>query len=216
MNDKELKELAVRFAKEFWNRDLKIGVCFKELRKGRYGQYEYWYKRDRRGKVSGYTPKGISISPSLKNKRTQLELVLKHELAHWYCQTSGKSFSDGSRDFEAELLRIGATSTGHDLNDFEGAVASSKQIQKEFVEGKRNLKGSKSFTYEEVEPSKDGYEKEYKVFYDGTYLGNIGKWKWGKYRWNPITDYHEYNRLSWTARKHAVEDMLKKYKEKHS
>jgi predicted SprT family Zn-dependent metalloprotease len=219
MNNIELKQMAEGFAQEFWGRTVNIPVRFGKLKGKTYGHYSYYYKR-KNGKVTGYRPHEIVISNQhgfeKKENRKQLESVLKHELCHWYCQTSGKSFSDGAKDFEAELLKVGAMSTHLNLFKDENWEVS-KQRQQETVEGKRTLMGSKDFSYIEEGLTEDerkaGYEKIYLVYYNGKLIGRVKKWSWGKYRWNPESKFKQYNRLSWTARKNAVEDLLKVAKE---
>ncbi|UKL30053.1 hypothetical protein [Bacillus phage PK2] len=216
MNNTQLKAMAQKYAKEFWGMELNFPVYFAKLKGKRYGEYAYYYKRNRKRKVVGHTPKHIAISNShgfeKPENRKQLESVLKHELCHWYCQQTGKSFSDGSKDFEAELLKRGAMSTHLDLFDEENFKVSA-QRQKETIEGKRNLMGSKAFDYVEEplteDEKKQNYERKYKVYYNGVFIGKVKKWSWGKYLWNPESEFKEYGRLSWTARKGAGEELLK-------
>jgi predicted SprT family Zn-dependent metalloprotease len=221
MNNTELKALANKFAKEFWGMEVNFPVYFTKLKGKRYGEYAYYYKRNKKRKVIGWTPKHIAISNTHSfdkpENRKQLESVLKHELCHWYCQQTGKSFSDGSKDFEAELLKRGAMSTHLNLFN-EDNWEVSRRRQQETIEGRRNLMGSKDFEYVEEplteEEKKASYERKYKVYYNGVFIGKVKKWNWGKYRWNPESDHKEYKRMSWTARKNAVEDLLKVAKQK--
>ena len=208
----DLQRLASQFAEDFWGMEIRFPVRFMETTGKAYGQYVY------RKKGKTFTPVEIRISNKHglqePENRKHLESVLKHELCHWYCQMTGKSYKDGSKDFEAELLKRGAMSTRFNLFKEESWEKSAQQ-QAEVVSGKRNRLGDTSFKYYQsgkLRPTDS--RKLFIVFYNGIKVGELYKYPRGKYQWAPLSEYHEFpENLAYLTRKGASEALLEKARE---
>lgn len=203
----ELEEKGKELAKKYWNMDFNLPVFLTdEIKNSLYGAYAYKYIRNRVGKVTGYSPDYIMINSKKVFSDDQLIDLLKHELCHWACQQSGKPFLDGSKHFESELYRIGATST---RTNFDKEVSTAYQTR--VIEGKETIQGNTEFSYKSIHTS--DYKSEYFVYYKGVNLGTLGNYGYGKYRWNPSSPFKEFGSMCWTARKYGAKALLKAYEE---
>jgi SprT-like protein len=92
---------AQQFALKYWNRtfDIEIELVNRDWKSmaGCYIRYKDGRKIIRMSKI--------------KNKRlSDLEVLgtLKHEMVHWVLDITNKNFSDESKDFVEECIRVGA------------------------------------------------------------------------------------------------------------
>lgn len=111
MIDLELiKEKAKFYAKELWELDFDLPIFINNRYKNRMGCTNY-----KRGKENQEIPINIMLARYLfdgKYKELTIDDTLIHELCHWYCSINGKNSNDGSKDFEEELHKIGASTSG--------------------------------------------------------------------------------------------------------
>lgn len=139
MSKREFTNTAKRYAKEYWDITLDIPISWEHHPKSSsYGQFYYLYKKNKAGKIIDKIPLRIVMNIYKLTEFTDELLldVLKHELTHWACLKRKRPFSDGSKYFEKELLRIGASSTGFDMlkNDYK---EKSLEYQKDIIENKK-------------------------------------------------------------------------------
>lgn len=89
--------------------DFDLPMSINNRYKNKMGCIKY---KDRKAKV----PEKIILAGHIFDTKYYDELnvddTILHELCHWYCSSTGKNSSDKSRDFEAELKRIGASTSG--------------------------------------------------------------------------------------------------------
>ena len=103
---KELQTFANNFCKSTWNLDAPEIKVNNRLRTS-LGRYVY-------NNYHGYSYielNGKQVALEGQFHCNILETVVMHELTHYAMHTLGKPFNDGDREFENELLRVGASSS---------------------------------------------------------------------------------------------------------
>lgn len=100
MNNEKLQELADTLSQKHWKTSVSVPVEFC----GRIKALGSFRHRE--------PSKALKIKIKKGLEGEELIDTLLHELCHWYCFTNGLEYKDGSKDFEDELRRVGATSTG--------------------------------------------------------------------------------------------------------
>lgn len=201
-------EMAKELSRTLFDRHLDIPVyLFNDVESKSYGFYRYQYRRTRKTRqVIGYKPIGIYLNAiKMSYNEDKMIDVLKHELCHWACQQSGKPFKDGSKNFESELLRIGASSTRTDF-DSERSTAYQQQVKN----GELNRLGRADFTY--VKKRNHYMQTYYDVYHDGAYIGKVINCNSGTFKWKPESvtgKYHE--NTYWRTRKACVEQLYADY-----
>lgn len=104
----QVKEKCRVWAKEIWGLNFDLPVEFSGRMTRTLGYYRY------RILGSRIIPVKLQFAKSLLNgdyKIDTVDSVILHELCHWALSQLNKPFSDGHPVFEAELKRIGASST---------------------------------------------------------------------------------------------------------
>lgn len=99
-------EYAADFTLKTWNKKLDIPINISFRGKSRYGVFKYYKNKEKRK-----GQKEIILYLNKINNLEDAKNILRHELCHWFCYTSGLDYHDGSIDFERELLKVDATST---------------------------------------------------------------------------------------------------------
>lgn len=120
IND-ELTNRAKFFAKTLWHRNYKLPVRVN----GRFRSSLGMYWTDENG-----NPHSIELSKGVLEDEYVLSDTLLHELCHWYCHARNKRFKDGSKDFEKELKRVGATSTRTDVEVHDPKILELNRLYK--------------------------------------------------------------------------------------
>jgi len=118
------------YAKELWDLDFDLPIVLNGRYKSVMGSVHY---KDREGKI----PEKLVLAEFLfdgKHNELTLDDTLLHELCHWYCSVSGKESRDNSRDFETELYKIGASSTGTAYHVGTSYIGKCKKCGKEVIE----------------------------------------------------------------------------------
>lgn len=131
MNNLEIiREKAKFYAKELWGLDFNLPIILNGRYKNIMGSLYY---KDREAKI----PEKIMLAGSLfdgKYNELTIDDTLLHELCHWYCSISGKQSRDNSRDFEKELYKIGASSTGTAFHVGTSYIGKCKKCGKVVIE----------------------------------------------------------------------------------
>lgn len=102
---------AKTFVKELWNIDFDISIELSGKMTSTLGYVAYKYNRINRTEI----PIKMKIASRLVSgdyKEETIDGVILHECCHYALMKLGKPASDGHPVFEAELKRIGASSTG--------------------------------------------------------------------------------------------------------
>lgn len=110
LNEDQLTMLVADIAKEIWNVNISIPINVSKKMKRMFGYF--MTKTNGRGQTKAVK---LSFAYRLVNgdyKLLTIVDVIKHELAHYMVFTNGIGFHDGDMEFENELIRIGAHSTG--------------------------------------------------------------------------------------------------------
>lgn len=98
------RELAVKYAKKYWNLDFKLPVYITDNPERGLGAFISLNKK----------PFRIELHTNLIENYADKDIngVLLHELCHWAMYVQGLEWEDGTETFENELKRIGAPATG--------------------------------------------------------------------------------------------------------
>ncbi|WAX16640.1 hypothetical protein LC76P1_00203 [Lysinibacillus phage LC76P1] len=204
---KGLKKVCQDIARIYFGREFNLPVKFINDEKVNMWACYTYYSSKKNGKIV-YKAHSITVNFKREYSREELIGMLKHEVCHWACQMSGKAFRDGSKNFESELYRIGAPST-HVGNDMD----KSKEIQEAIINGELSVLGRAGFEYDRIwDGLRPRFKLAYRVKYQGVYIGEVHKCKYGKYIWIPVISEKDLtSTLAWNTRKGAVEELLKRY-----
>lgn len=130
MNLNIITQKAKFYAKELWGLNFDIPIVLNGRYKSVMGSLHY---KDGKDKI----PEKIMLAEFLfdgKHNELTIDDTLLHELCHWYCSVTGKESRDNSRDFETELYRIGASSTGTAYHVGTSYIGKCKKCGKEVIE----------------------------------------------------------------------------------
>lgn len=106
-NIKTIEDKARFYAEELWGLDFDLPIETNKKYKKRLGCLKYNYTNKK--------PEKIILSYDLLDgsyNELTMDDTLVHELCHWYCFIIGKQNRDKSKDFEDELKRVGASTSG--------------------------------------------------------------------------------------------------------
>lgn len=100
------------------------------------GRYKF-----RRMSKKHILPLKIEYSSRLLNNYNDetIESVIKHELTHWALSVKGLPFDDGDPEFESELRRVGAHSTG--VITLSGTIHTAKCSKCDKIVSRNNSEG---------------------------------------------------------------------------
>jgi predicted SprT family Zn-dependent metalloprotease len=105
MNQYQAKQLVKRLAIELFNMEFNAPIEINGRLTRALGRFTSRKNR---------TPVKLELAARLLTNYSDatIESVIKHELCHWYLCITNQPFHDGQPEFEAELRRVGAHSTG--------------------------------------------------------------------------------------------------------
>lgn len=201
--DTHLTASAVLIAKEYFNLDFDLTVYWAEAEQYTARGSCVWNVTKQGRKITSKTPSHIQLNKNKDWTLEQIESTLKHEVCHWACFVRKKPYKDGSRFFESELLRIGASSSQR------GYGQESIEYQKLVASGQLTRLGDKSFTYEK-DLSLDA-NNHFIVRYKGMRIGTISKHTRGKFKWQNTEPSSKYFGYTYITRKDCAEDMQEEF-----
>ena len=102
-----LQTWAERISMHYWGVPLDLQIKFNGRLKRCFGWFIVETHNPGNKKVKRVEISKVLVKGNMENAKI-VELILKHELCHWYLYTYNgqKEFSDGDKRFEDEIVRI--------------------------------------------------------------------------------------------------------------